>query len=243
MSEPTVKKIPVETRLRKLFPAQNGRTRETIVEAADEIEGLKEKCARLHAASCRDDDTIAALRDERDKVIAELAAVQSRLDAYSWEAENTALRAQVAALTKERDAWKQTCAHIGDELATHKTDAQRHLVEQLKSSSAWYEEQLATMTKERDHHKDWVAHLTKELAAAQAQIAQLREALETISDEENWGEDGCWESSSYPDEIAMEALTIPTDTSALDARLKDEYLKGFSDGAANYATEAIRSMK
>ena len=84
------------------------------------IEGLQEKYARLHAASCRDDDTIAALREERDKVIAELAA-------------------------------------------------------------------------------------------AQAQIAQLRDALETISDEENWGEDGCWESSSYPDEIAMEALATPTD--------------------------------
>jgi hypothetical protein len=83
----------------------------------------------------------------------------------------------------------------------------------------------------------------EQLAAAQAHAAQLREALETISDEENWGEDGCWESSSYPDEIANEALATPTDTSALDARLKDEYLKGFSDGAANYATEAIREIK
>ena len=55
---------------------------------------------------------------------------------------------QVAALTKERDAWKQTCAHIGDELATHKTDAQRHLVEQLKSSSAWYEDALDARLKE-----------------------------------------------------------------------------------------------
>jgi chromosome segregation ATPase len=129
MSEPTVKKIPVETRLRKLFPAQNGRTRETIVEAADEIEGLKEKCARLHAASCRDDDTIAALRDERDKVIAELAAVQSRLDAYSWEAENTALREQLAAMTKESDdtldKWKTTL----DQLA-----AAQLQVEQLKTA-------------------------------------------------------------------------------------------------------------
>jgi flagellar motility protein MotE (MotC chaperone) len=76
-----------------------------------------------------------------------------------------ALRAQVAALTKERDAWRQTCAHIGDELATHKTDAQRHLVEQLKSSSAWYEEQLA---------------------AAQAQIAQLKTALQEIIDCPTW---------------------------------------------------------
>ena len=71
------------------------------------IEGLNEKYARLHAASCRDDDTIAALREERDKVIAKLAAAQARLDAYSWEAENTALREQVAALTKECDHWQQ----------------------------------------------------------------------------------------------------------------------------------------
>ena len=47
MSEPTVEKIPVENRLRKLFPAQVGRTRETIVEAADTIEQLRAENARL----------------------------------------------------------------------------------------------------------------------------------------------------------------------------------------------------
>ena len=104
-------------------------------------------------------------------------------------------------------------------------------------------EQLAAMTKERDDLQDKCNNFQNKCRAAQAQIAQLREALETISDEENWGEDGCWESSSYPDEIAMEALDTTSDTAALDARLKDEYLKGFSDGAANYATEAIRSIK
>lgn len=50
------------------------------------------------------DIEIAAITEERDKVIAELATVQSRLDAYSWEAENNALVEQVEALTKERDA-------------------------------------------------------------------------------------------------------------------------------------------
>ena len=47
MNEPTVKKIPVENRLRKLFPDQTGRTRETIVEAADTIDILKADVALL----------------------------------------------------------------------------------------------------------------------------------------------------------------------------------------------------
>ena len=50
MSEPTVEKIPVENRLRKLFPAQVGRTRETIVEAADTIEALRAENARFKKA-------------------------------------------------------------------------------------------------------------------------------------------------------------------------------------------------
>ena len=75
--------------------------------------------------------------------------------------------------------------------------------------------------------------LMKQLAAAQARIKELREALETISDGENWGEDGCWESSSYPDEIAMEALAIPTDTSALDAALEEAYSNGYDVGCAD----------
>jgi hypothetical protein len=110
--------------------------------------------------------------------------------------------------------------------------------------------------------RDWLNHKSKCLemervsqedyiTAAQAQVAQFREALETISDEENWGEDGCWESSSYPDEIAMEALALPSDTAALDARLKKErercakVCEGHPDnlGAGyNFAT-TIREMK
>jgi hypothetical protein len=86
--------------------------------------------------------------------------------------------------------------------------------------------QVAALTKDREQERATTlaqfSAIGKELAAAQTQIAQLREALETISDGENWGEDGCWESSSYPDEIAMEALAAPTDTAALDARLKEE---------------------
>ena len=39
------------------------------------------------------------------------------------------------------------------------------------------------------------------------EIIKLREALERIADSSNWGEDGCWDADSYPDEIAKEALT------------------------------------
>ena len=82
--------------------------------------------------------------------------------------------------------------------------------------------QVAALTKERDDLQDKFNNFQNKCRAAQLQVEQLQEALETISDEENWGEDGCWESSSYPDEIAMEALSTPTDTSALDARLAQE---------------------
>jgi len=37
-------------------------------------------------------------------------------------------------------------------------------------------------------------------------IVQLKKALERIADSSNWGEDGCWDADSYPDEIAKEAL-------------------------------------
>ena len=82
--------------------------------------------------------------------------------------------------------------------------------------------QVAALTKERDDLQDKCNNFQNKCRAAQLQVEQLQEALETISDEENWGEDGCWESSSYPDEIAMEALSTPTDTAALDARLAQE---------------------
>ena len=37
-------------------------------------------------------------------------------------------------------------------------------------------------------------------------IVQLKKALERIADSSNWGQDGCWDADSYPDEIAKEAL-------------------------------------
>jgi predicted nuclease with TOPRIM domain len=107
-------------------------------------------------------------------------------------------------------------------------------------------EQVAALTKERDDLQDKCNNFQNKCRATLAENAQLREALETISDEENWGEDGCWESSSYPDEIAMEALSTPTDTAALDARLKEEANKWADMAMAHgctYMVTKIRSMK
>ncbi len=39
-----------------------------------------------------------------------------------------------------------------------------------------------------------------------ADIKRMREALETIADDNNWGADGCWTGKSYPNEIAKDAL-------------------------------------
>jgi hypothetical protein len=38
------------------------------------------------------------------------------------------------------------------------------------------------------------------------EIERLRKALERIADSSNWGEDGCWDADSYPNEIAEKAL-------------------------------------
>ncbi len=85
------------------------------------------------------------------------------------------------------------------------------------------DKQLAAMTQERDHYKEMDAlHIqslglkSEQLAASQAREAALREALGTIAHYDNWGEDGCWESDSYPDEIAIAALATSSDTTALD---------------------------
>jgi hypothetical protein len=64
----------------------------------------------------------------------------------------------------------------------------------------------------------------KELAAAQAQIAQLREALGVVCKP-------VMDSYAGPARLAdfNIALAIPTDTAALDARLKKEYDRGYVD--------------
>ena len=96
--------------------------------------------------------------------------------------------------------------------------------------------QVAALTEERDTLNAALdAKITicgdANLAAAQARIKELREALE-----------GLREYSMCHDTMAR-LLDTPDDTTALDRRLQEEYLRGFSDGAANYATQAIRSIK
>ena len=97
--------------------------------------------------------------------------------------------AKITALTLERDRWQE--------------DSMRQAATINRMFAATEDRNEVDQLRHAEHEK--------ELAAAQAANARLWEALETISDEENWGEDGCWESSSYPDEIAMEALSTPTD--------------------------------
>ena len=101
------------------------------------------------------------------------------------------------------------------------------------------DEQLAMMTEERDK-------MFADLAAAQAQIAQLRGALEKIAEVCN----GYDLEAGWACRHAMEALSTPTDTAALDARLKDErercakeaWMAASSDCEDRVAA-AIRSMK
>ena len=89
--------------------------------------------------------------------------------------------------------------------------------------------QVVALTQERDHYKamdalhiESLALKSEQLAEAQAHIAQLREALERI--QMVW--DGYANSDTYsPYLIATEALALPTDTAALDARLAQEALR------------------
>jgi hypothetical protein len=135
---------------------------------------------------------------------------------------NERLARDLAAMTKERDRWQE--------------DSMRQAATINRMSAATEDRNEVDQFRHAEHEK--------ELAAAQVQIAQLREALETISDGENWGEDGCWESSSYPDEIAMEALAIPTDTTALDARLAQERERcAVVAEKSEWIAAQIRSMK
>jgi hypothetical protein len=58
---------------------------------------------------------------------------------------------------------------------------------------------MALYVNERDHAADIIEDQQK-------RIEQLEAALRLISDDGNWGADGCWDADSYPDEIARAAL-------------------------------------
>jgi len=74
------------------------------------------------------------------------------------------------------------------------------LVKQLlDSAQAWNDEGecgLATLERE-------AAYCIED---QQKRIEQLEAALRHISNDGNWGPNGCWEGTSYPDEIALAAL-------------------------------------
>lgn len=44
---------------------------------------------------------------------------------------------------------------------------------------------------------------------AEARVAEMREALKRIADQDNYGSDGSWTAESYPDAIAEAALSTP----------------------------------
>ena len=109
------------------------------------------------------------------------------------------------------------------ELCERKNELQKN-VEKYEYDWQLASEQLTTVTKERDEldrefgseHRLYLA-CQHDLTAAQAHIAQLREALEyfgTLKLSDGTYADKCC--------VAVAALSIPTDTAALDARLKDE---------------------
>jgi hypothetical protein len=53
---------------------------------------------------------------------------------------------------------------------------------------------------------DLFPEFSKDINSAADRIEKLRGALRLISDDGNWGPNGCWDAYSYPDEIARAAL-------------------------------------
>ena len=53
---------------------------------------------------------------------------------------------------------------------------------------------------------DLFPEFSKDINSGADQIEKFRSALRRISDDGNWGPDGCWDAASYPDEIARVAL-------------------------------------
>ena len=146
-----------------------------------------------------------------------------------------ALRAQVAALT-EKVKWEKMNTEVWMRDAEGK----------LKDRTAAYHE-LAAMTKELNATKEMrdsvvldLSDVEDQLVAAQAHIAQLREALEAAF--------AVIDPGLYPDHdrIAAEALAIPADIAALDARLAQErerVILACEDAPYGRWTETIRSLK
>jgi len=124
------------------------------------------------------------------------------------EAKNTELRKQLEELTQERDALKMTAHRYKEErlaVMTAEMDAER------------YKHEQAITINERLLSDNRIA--AEQLAAAQAREQQLREAVEEIAkaarlNQSTWG--------IFIQDFCVKTLALPQDTSALDARLKEE---------------------
>ncbi len=111
-----------------------------------------------------------------------------------------ALRAEVAALTKERD----------------------DLIGRPIPLTEWQqmEQDLAAITKERELLFKQITHYCTQLAAGQSREAKLREAmLSVLCDPEGVP---CFSGSDGDRAVIAEALALPTDDAALKERLKEE---------------------
>jgi hypothetical protein len=136
------------------------------------------------------------------------------------------------ALRRERDALQNMVLDTGGQLAamTQERDAAKAIVFELAQDAFKHNEQLAAMKDDARLNGDFATkafaqrdHLLHELEAAQAQIAQLREALESINNT-IYAQGVRVGSDDYfrVRERCCEALALPTDHAALDARLKEE---------------------
>jgi hypothetical protein len=158
---------------------------------------------------------------------------------------------KLAAMTKERDRWQEDSMRQAATINRMSAAAEdRNEVDQLRHAEHEKElkyEKMNTEVWRRDAEgklKDRTAAY-RELAAAQAQIAQLREALGVVCKP-------VMDSYAGPARLVdfNIALAIPTDTAALDARLAQERERCAVE-CAKYASNtshqdvaaAIREMK
>lgn len=169
--------------------------------------------------------------------------------------EITTLREQIAALTTDKEH-----AYTLLERMTQDKDCAWQNVHILERARQQQDTKIAALTKERDEWKakakecsDWgeerrqaaldalemAMERKEQLAAAQATNERLREALEQVAEEKARG---------YHEirSIALDVLALPNDTTALDARLKEERERMIAlyspDDTAQDWIDKIRSM-
>ena len=173
----------------------------------------------------------------------ELAATNAKVEelthCYAIECANhKSSRDQLAAMTKERDIGKEMLGRMMGEFAEMRDlKESSDMAAKLSAKSkdyAWEDyrklkEGLAAMTKERDELRnvfltDSVASLASQFAAKDAVIERLREALDWSIHHLEKHHDCKHVNGTFPDmRLWLEqALAIPNDSSALEARLAQE---------------------